>query len=349
MPEVQLPPLLITAEEEAAEEEAATARAAAADAAAAQPADGWSIPSSPGGAPAGALLSPRPAAATPVGSYGMGGALARTTSAATTAFFSSCSDSSLSNVNFPRPSDFRPIPAQPRSALLAQLSGAPSVAAVLGGAGVGTTSAGTEFGSLPSSLPGSLPGSLPSSLPRHPLFRQPSDVASLATSAAYATPRAALPVLSPHPGRPPASSLFRQTSDVATGFTTPRAMLVAPAVGPAGGQQGSLYTQPSALSQALTGFDFSGHSGSALGGAGGGQQCGLLTQASNLSQVGMGWRKGERGCTQAGDCRCSECSLPSTALHCPRLHQTHPPSILPHTTVGVGWVQPVLPGGLGVR
>lgn len=294
-----LPPLLTTADEDAAaEEEAASARAAGAEG------SGWSIAAvgnspltaqrcgippiaCPPAAPAGALLTPHhgPTPSGPGGhptpggtpaSFGAGraGALARTTSAATTAFCSIRSESSLSGaptLHSPRPGGEPAVGSLPRSSLLAQLADAGSLAAAA------ATTPGGEAGSLPSSLCGSLPGSLPHVLPQRALFRQLSDVAPAAGSGAYLR-SARLSQLAEgsqaggaggHAGMPLRHPLWRQPSDVAslaasTQYATPRGAAAADAGG-AQQQTPALLRQVSSISQAqdLTGFDLSGHDGTA--------------------------------------------------------------------------------------
>ncbi len=297
--DVRLPPLLTTADEDAAEEEAASARAAGATPAAATDHDSWSISAvgspltaqrrslppiaCPHGAPAGTLPIPlhgptpssHPSGATP-SSYGtaggLGGGLARTTSAATTAFYSMRSESSVSVTPgkfSPRPGGEAAAGSVPRSALLAQLAEAGSLAAATAGA---PGSGGGEAGSLGGSVPQSVPHAV---LPRT-LFRQTSDVAAAAAGSGASFIRSARLsqlVEGPQPGSagwqpgmPPRHPLWKQPSDLAslaasTQYATPRGMAGTPH--DSQGQTPSLLRQASSISQAqdLSGFDLSAHDG----------------------------------------------------------------------------------------
>lgn len=309
LPDVRLPPLLTTADEDAVAEEAASARTAGATPASAVDDDSWSIGAMgspltaqrrslppiacPHAAPAGALPTPLHGA-TPSGglpqpglagggtpaSFGAAGAvgLARTTSAATTAFYSIRSESSLSGTPgmfSPRSGGDPGAGSMPRSALLAQLAEASSLAAataatpLTGDGGGEASSLGGSFGSS------SLPHSATHAVPPRALFRQTSDVAAAAAAAGSATfiRSARLSQLAEgaqpgsagwQPGMPPRHPLWRQPSDppslaASTQYATPRGMAATPRDGQ--GPTPGLLRQASTISQAqdLTGFDLSAH------------------------------------------------------------------------------------------
>ena len=300
LPDVRLPPLLTTADEDAVEEEAASARAAGATPAAATDHANWSIGAvgspltaqrrilppiaCPHGAPAGTLPIPlhgptpsgHPSGATPA-SYGaaggLGGGLARTTSAATTAFYSMRSESSMSATPgkfSPRPGGEAAAGSMPRSALLAQLAEAGSLEAAT--AGTPGSGGSGEAGSLGGSVPQSVPHAV---LPRT-LFRQTSDVAAAAAGSGASFIRSArlsqlaegtqLGSAGWQPGMAPRHPLWKQPSDLAslaasTQYATPRGMAGTPH--DSQGQTPSLLRQASSISQAqdLSGFDLSAHDG----------------------------------------------------------------------------------------
>ncbi|PRW21131.1 V-type proton ATPase subunit D-like isoform A [Chlorella sorokiniana] len=311
LPDVRLPPLLTTADEDAAaEEEAASARTAGATPAGATDDDSWSISAvgspltaqrrslppiaCPHEAPAGALPTPmhgptpsgrmgQPAVGggTTPASFGAAGAgaLARTTSAATTAFYSVRSESGMSGTPgmfSPRPGGEASAGSMPRSALLAQLAEAGSLEAA-----TAVTPGTDQAGSLGGSLAGTLPHSVPRSVPPRALFRQASDVAAAAGSNASFIRSARLSQLAEgpqpgsagwQPGMPPRHPLWRQPSDLAslaasTQYATPRGMAGTPR--DSQGATPSLLRQASSISQAqdLTGFDLSAHDGTAAGAA----------------------------------------------------------------------------------
>ena len=304
--DVRLPPLLTTADEDAAAEEAASARTAGTTPAGSADDDSWSIGAvgsplttqrrslppiaCPHAVPSGALPTPLHGP-TPSGgmpqpglgcgitptSFGAAGAsgLARTTSAATTAFYSIRSESSLSGTPgmfSPRSGGEPGTGSMPHSALLAQLAEASSLAAAT--AATPLTGSGGEAGSLSGSLGGSsLPHSVLHAAPPRAVFRQTSDVATVAAGSAPFIPSARLSQLAEgaqpgsagwQPGMPPRHPLWRQPSDPAslaasTQYATPHGMAGKPRDGQ--GPTPGLLRQASTISQAqdLSGFDLSAH------------------------------------------------------------------------------------------
>lgn len=210
-------------------------------------------------------------------SFGAAGAsgLARTTSAATTAFYSIRSESSLSGTPgmfSPRSGSEPGTGSMPRSALLAQLAEASSLAAAT--AATPLTGSGGEAGSLSGSLGGSsLPHSVLHAAPPRALFRQTSDVATVAAGSAPFIHSARLSQLAEgaqpgsagwQPGMPPRHPLWRQPSDpsslaTSTQYATPHGMAGTPRDGQ--GPTPGLLRQASTISQAqdLSGFDLSAH------------------------------------------------------------------------------------------
>lgn len=301
-----LGPLLTTADEDAAAEEASAASPPYAPPAAES---SWSIAAvgSPlampqasltpiaclAAEPGGAMLSPHPGGSASDWN-GPSSALARTTSAATTTFWSARSDSSFSASQVsPRSGGNVPAGPMPRSTLLARLTETGSLAAAVAAT---RRTAGGDTGSKPGSLHGSLHGSAPAQHPPRALFRQPSDLASVAATQSF-TPQAT--------PQPQAAALLSQASNLSqalNGFDlsfhegslagglagqaqlqrspqAPEALPDAQHLLPPPQQLPQLSRQASILSQALNGLDLEGSvSGAGCSGvAGSGGERGMLS------------------------------------------------------------------------